>query len=172
MFERRSDHFIDIKDKTLLALYQSLNQPQISPEPGVVPEMAQAFFVAIEMEDHATRLFVVLHFLESNNLIVYQTEAFKKEKLSEVLSQAEAFAGEMGFMMDDLHYLDATEDSRREMIRVIPCFYRELQTYQQALRDSDLDFKKTQTESLVTKETQAERSLNFLDQYIRILSSI
>lgn len=172
MFEAQADPFIDLKKNQILSLYQSLNQPQISPQPGGAAEPATCYFIISEITGERLYLYVGLHFFSSGYRVLYRTPAFLPEEIPEKLAHAEAFAGEMGFMMDDLHYSAANELERTEMLRTIVFFYRDTQTYMQALSSSEKEAKKTSAQTSVTKETRAEQYSYFLEQYVTILSML
>lgn len=171
MFESLADTFIDLQKNQILGLYQSLNQPQISPQPGVAAEPATCFFILMEAGEERLLLYVGLHFFSSSHRVLYRTSAFLPEEVPEKLEQAEAFAGEMGFMMDDLHFSAGNELERTEMLRTIIFFYRDTQTYMQSLSTTEREAKKTFTQT-VTRETRAEQYSYFLEQYVTILTML
>lgn len=172
MFENQADTFIDLKKLQLLGIYQSLNQPQISPEPNVSPEPATCFFILVETQGDQLFLFVGLHFFSSGHRILYRTPSFLPEEAPERLAHAEAFAGEMGFMMDDLHFSAANAAEKSEMLRTIVFFYKDNQTFLQALSSSEREVKQTQAAGNLTRETKAEQYSYFLEQYVTILSML
>lgn len=172
MFDALDTTFLDPKKYSVLGLYQSLNQPQISPQPNVAAEPATCHFILVEAPNDSIQLFVGLHFFSSKYRVLYSTRAFLPEEMPEKIALAEAFAGEMGFMMDDLHYASAGDADRTEMLRTLVFFYRDSQTYLQALSTDEKQVKQSQAQTSVTKETRAEQYSYFLEQYVTILSML
>lgn len=172
MFRQMEQAYVDPSKHSVVQLYQSLNQPQISPEPNVAPEASTSVFIVTEEGEEQLRLFIGLSFSPSEHRILYCSEAFLPEDSPEVLAQAEAFAGEMGFMMDDLRYGSATDRDREDMLRRIPFFYANQETYLQALSESEREAKLNHTQMTATKESAAEKYNFFLQQYVTILSML
>ncbi|TVQ79880.1 MAG: hypothetical protein EA369_03780 [Bradymonadales bacterium] len=171
MFELSSPPFVDLQKEKLLQLYQSLNQPVLSPEPGLPAETAQAYFILSLGQGEKLHLYIGLCFLDSSHRILYKSEAFSDEEMVNCLVEAESFVGEMGFMMDDLHFQDGSEAERREMKRTNPFFYREHSQFLEALTRQE-KAEKVSKAPLTQRQTGSQKYSFFLEHYVRMLSML
>lgn len=171
-FERLESPFIDPKKLRLIHLYQSLNQPQVSIDSDQAPEPALAHFIMAEAGEEQLYLFIGLFFLNSDERVVFQDGPFSPEDSPEKLAEAEAFAGEMGFMMDDLYFSSASEPERAELQRKVPFFYKNLQAYLDSLSATEQEVKATTTQLSLDKDTTAQKYSYFLEQYVTMLSML
>jgi len=172
MFELCSQNYVDLKKFTVMHLFQSLNQPHLSPEPGLPAEPSQAFFIVSEAATEKIRLFVGLCFLNSSHRILYGTTDFVAEDTPERLAQAEAFVGEMGFLMDDLHFRDSSEQEQKDMLRTTPFFYQDHATFMQALSGQEKQAKGAASSTTSARATGSQKYSFFLEHYVRLLSML
>jgi hypothetical protein len=172
MFEPSSTGFIDLKKCEILHVFQSLNQPVLSPEPGLPAELSQAYFVISENHQQKVSLAVGLCFLQSSHRILYEVAGFTAEEIPERLVQAEAFVGEMGFMMDDLHFQDSRPEEQKDILRTLPFVYRDQETFLQALSGAERASKNLVVGATSMKATGSQKYSFFLEHYVRMLSML
>jgi len=172
MFNLSTSLSVDLKSQPLLQIFHSLNQPQISPEPSMPPEPAEAYFLLCETRGEKLFLYVGLWFEASKHRILYTSSELASEDAAEALVQAEAFAGEMGFLMDDLRFSLASESEKAGILRTVPFFYEDHETYLKALTPEEREAMDTQTLKTATRETKAEKYSHFLEQYVTLLSML
>lgn len=172
MFYLSDQDFLEIDQSDVLQLYRSLNQPQISSKPTEAPEPASASLIATEAGDKKVHLFIGLFFYKSQKRILYQTQAVESIDLAEMIVQAESFAGEMGFLLDDLRYGSASEAEKREMFRTTPFFYRDLEGFNKALSEDERQSQTLTGQIFSPQETKNKAHQEFIADYLQLLSMI
>jgi hypothetical protein len=172
MFEIAEKVFIDLHKLALVHVYQSLNQPQVSPGQGLVSQSAQATILVLRNSPTIIEIFVGLFFPDSNNRILYKSGPFQAEIVEEKIAEAEGFVGEMGFLMDNLHYSSSSQPERNEILRRIPFFYKEMDLYFQALSSSEIEVRKTKIEAVAQRDAQIDNHRLFLEKYVQIVSML
>ena len=179
MFDLLTDPFVDLKRQNLIHLFQSLNQPQVSPGVGLGAQAAEGYLMVFQIEKQMS-IYVGLYFRESSQRILYYSGLFSPDVLEEKLSSAESFVGEMGFMMDNVHLASATDMERADLIRTVPFFYKDMDLYFKALRTSEIEVKKAKEKSVeigkgegtASRDAQAELQKVFLEQYVTMVSML
>lgn len=169
MFVVSEKSFIDPLKCPILQIYQSINESKISPGDSRAPEFAIAGFLLVEEDEEKLKLYVGIYFRESSERILYESAAFKPEESAEILVQAEAFVGGMGFMMDDLRYGIASDEEREDMVSGNPFLSAALDHSTEKMRRRD-DFNRT-SEIALSSLDQASRK-NFVEAYTRLLSML
>ncbi len=172
MFEAISETSIDLKKSNLLHLYHSLNQPQISPGPGLSAQNAEAFGFVIQHTPRSVSIYVGLFFPQAQKRILYRSGPVKMEAVESEMAEMEAFTGDMGFLMTNLHLAQCAPDQRHEILRTCPFFYADVELYYQALSISEIEIKRSQGEGLAKKEAEADLQHQFMHQYVSILSML
>jgi len=166
MFVTSEKSFIDPKSCPILQIYQSVNESKISPGDSRPPEFALASFVLVEEDEEKLKLYIGIHFRESKERILYESVAFRPEDSAEILVQAEAFVGGMGFMMDDLRYGIASDEEREDMICGNPFLSASI-SYPTEKKRVKEDLNRT-SEVFVPSLDQASRK-HFAEAYTRLL---
>jgi len=172
MFKEAPYSSIDLKKRNLAHLYVSLNQPQISPHTGGSPESASGNILVIEERPGEVTVFIGLLFLRTKERLLYTSEAFNSELLADRLSEAETFAHEMGFMMDNTNIATASKERREELIRKTPFFYDDFNQYFQALSESEIQAKKSTLDTTAVRGASGDLQRIFLEQYVKMLSML
>lgn len=172
MFDQLADTFLDLSKKSLLHLYKSLNQAQVSPGPGLVAQPASAFIFVLRKTATDFEVLVGLFFLESRQRVLYQVPPFAAEVVNEKVTEAEGFVGEMGFLMDKVRLSSLTDAEKQEIVRKIPFFYKDTALYQDSLSTSEIQVIKTKAESLGQKDAHTEMQKIFAEQYVALISML
>ena len=169
MFEPQAQTFIALKDQRIISLYQSVNEPRISPQPDVSAEPAQCSFFVLETDQDRMMIGIGLFFPQSEYRILYKTQAFAAEELAERISMAEAFAGEMGFMMRDRHVSAASARDLEIIKKQIVFFHREIKDFMRSsteVSSGSLNFEGATSASSTSIDTK------FLEMYAKMASML
>ena len=169
MFEPQAQTFIALKDQRIISLYQSVNEPRISPQPDVSAEPAQCSFFVLEADQDRMMIAIGLFFPQSEYRILYKTQAFAAEELAERISMAEAFAGEMGFMMRDRHISAASARDLELIKKQIVFFHREVKDFLKV--NADLSHSSVNAESS-TSSSSSSIDPKFLELYAKMASML
>lgn len=172
MFDVCNEPFVDLKSSKLIHLYVSLNQPVISAGAGMSAEPAQGYVFACQDSSQRVILYVGLFFPQSDHRILYTLPPVDVGRLQEAISQAESFANEMGFMLDNSRLSSISTADRNDLIRTIPFFYRDLPLYYAALTDSEIEFKKSKVETSQARDAQVDAQRLFIDRYVELVSML
>ncbi|PIR22211.1 MAG: hypothetical protein COV44_09345 [Deltaproteobacteria bacterium CG11_big_fil_rev_8_21_14_0_20_45_16] len=172
MFELFKGEQIKIDSNDVIQVYQALNQVQISPAAGRGPEATMAWFVLASISADRNLLYIGLNFDPSGNRMIYVSDPFPTEQSAEYLAQAEAFAGEMGFMMDDLRLGRVSVEERSGILRRVPFFYQDQSSFMSALSDEERTSVTGSQQPNQTRETTAEKYSFFLEQYVTMLAML
>lgn len=172
MFEQITRSFVDLNERALVHVYKSLNQAQVSPGPGMTALSATAYIFVFRNSTSESEIRVGLHFTENDQQVVYEMPMFQPELINEKMGEAESFVSEMGFLMDNTHYSSASPDEKKEILRKIPFFYKEIGLYKQSLTDSEIEAKKVKAEVGAQKDSMADQQRIFIEQYVTLLSML
>lgn len=172
MFEQMNDEFIDMKKLSLIHLYHSLNQPQISPGVGLSPQQAEAYTMVFMTLSRQMMVYVGLFFAQSNKRVLYCQGPFTPEVLESQMVDAESFTSEMGFLMTNLNYQSSSQEEKQEIVRTIPFFYRDVDLYYQSLSISEIEVKRAQGETTARKDAEADVQQQFFQQYVTMISML
>jgi len=170
MFDAIKEDSIDLKKVQLVYLYHSLNQPQISPGAGLSAQQAESYLMVFNNIQKQMLIYVGLYFAQSNKRILYKVGPFNAEDLENQMSEAETFTSQMGFLMTNLHFNSANNEERQEFLRINPFFYPDIDVYYQALSISEIEVKRSHSESTARKDAEADLHQLFFQQYVTILS--
>lgn len=172
MLSESSRAHVSLESHQIIHLYRSLNEPHISPGPGHSPEAATAHLAAVLGPEKKAQIFVGLFFPLSKERMVYETEAFLPAKLKEFMEEAESFVTEMGFMLDNTNYSTSKDAEKAEIRRSVPLFYEDMDSYMKSLSKNEIQAQQAQAEGRLTRTESAEFEVNFLEQYVKILSML
>lgn len=172
MFEQVATAYLDLEKKTLVHLYKSLNQAQVSPGPGMVSQPASSFIFVFRNSPNEFEVSVGLHFSESGQRVLYKTPGFAPETVNEKVSEAEGFVGEMGFLMDNIRLGTLSSEERSEILRKIPFFYKEMTLYQDSLSTREAEAIKVKAETSGQRDAHSEMQKLFFEQYLSLVSML
>jgi hypothetical protein len=167
MFEHQAQGFLIPKQQRLMALYQSVNQPLMAPQMDVEVEPADCSFFVLEDDQQAVMIGLGVFFPLSQYRILYEMKKFPVEELAERVALAEAFAGEMGFMMKDIHLSSSSPQEQEHWRSRIVFFYRDVQDYLSAVSNLNREFPKE-------KRSQEGQVINsqFFEVYAKMMSML
>jgi len=115
--------FVPASRQQVVALVESLNQPQISI-PGKPPQSVQAHLCGLRNANGSLSLFVSLHLPLSAENVVYVQEP--RELPLEAYRGAEAdglhFLESMGFMLDNLNFQNLGAEQQDAILKRVPLF--------------------------------------------------
>ncbi len=172
MFDLLKESFIDLGTQTLLHLYHSLNQPQISPGVSKKVQAAEAYMMVLQASSTKATVYIGLYFNDDEQRVLYSSGLFSMDQLEHQISQAESFLGEMGFMMDNLYYSKASSAERTDLIRPVPFFYKDKELYYQALSQSEIEVKRSSRGAPVVEAVGDSHQRGFWEQYAKMLSML
>lgn len=172
MFDEVTGTFLDLSHKSLMHLYRSLNQAQVSPGVGLTAQVASAYIFVFRNSPKEVEIMVGLHFTESGQRVLYKVPPFAPENTNEKVLDAEAFVGEMGFMMDNVRLSSLGPDERSELLRKIPFFYKDMRLFRESFTESELETQRAKAEATGQKDAQVEMHRLFYEQYITLLSML
>lgn len=172
MFETLENTFIDLKNLNLVHLYQSLNQPHISPAKGKGAQASHAYLMVLQSDPHSMMIYIGLFFPEESHRVLYGAKPFAPEELVGRLAAAESFVAEMGFLMDNTHLSKASAEERAEILRTVPFFYKQLALYYDALSTSEIETKKALQQGHTSRDQQADLQRAFWERYVQLLSML
>lgn len=168
MFERVSEEFIDSKSTKVIHLYHSLNEPSVSIGDGLPPQMAKAHLLVTQSKPRVFDITIGLFFPETSRRVLYKISSFQVDLLGEKISEAEGFAEQMGFIMDNTNLERSSATEKENLLRTVPFLYQDIQHYYQALSQTELNFLKSRSENPM----QLDNQKLFLEQYLRIVGML
>ncbi len=117
--------FLSTSSERVVALIESLNQPQISI-PGKAPQAVQAHLCGLRNADGSFSIFVALHLPESaeNVIYVHEPRGITLESYRLVEAEGLQFLESMGFILDNLHFREMSPDQKDQTLRRVPMFSR------------------------------------------------
>src|SRR4051812_11628615 len=104
MFEPSKTPFVDIRKFSVLRFYKSLNDPEVSPAPGIPARKSTSTVLVLQNQTKELEIFIGLFFPESGERVLYHSTPFHLELLSERLSEAQGFSEQMGFILEDKNF--------------------------------------------------------------------
>ena len=121
--EPRVNHIAAAREH-VLALHQSMNQPHLAV-PGKQPQACQAYVVGTRNADGSRTVWVFLHLIETEEGVIFLSDnrALSDAEYPAEEGEALAFLESMGFMADDLHFLERPLPEQTELVATLPCFH-------------------------------------------------
>lgn len=171
MFQPLSEKFIDLKKYKLLHMHHSLNEPLVSLKGGESPEAAKAFLMTLQSETHLALHVVGLYFPDTGKQVLYASEPFQVELFSESFDEAQAFAEQMGFLLDNMKYETLNPQEKEHLVRGVPFFYESHELYLKSLGQTEIQRRRGRSEEF-KRDQSLDTSKVFLEQYLRILSML
>ncbi len=117
--------FVAASREQVVALVESLNQPQISI-PTKPPQAAQGHLVGVRNGNGSFSVYAVLFLTETRENVVYVHEprelSFGEYRAAE--ADGLAFLESMGFMLDDLNFRSLSREAQEAALRRLPIFTR------------------------------------------------
>lgn len=168
MFEQSQESFIDLKSTTVVHLYHSLNEPTVSVGDGLPPQVAKAHLLVTQSKPRIFDISIGLFFPETSKRVLYKMPSFQVELLNEKLGEAEAYAEQMGFIMDNTKFERSSAGDKENLLRTVPFVYQDVRHFYQALSQTELKFLKAKSENSSSVDNQKL----FLEQYLRIVSML
>lgn len=164
--------YLDLSKKSLVHLYKSLNQTNVSPGPGQVSQAANAYIFVFRNPSAQFEIAIGLHFADSGQRVLYTVPSFASEAVNDKVLEAEAFVGEMGFLMDNIRLSSLAAEEKSELLRKIPFFYKDMSLYQESLSTSEVEAMKAKVGGMGQKDAHSEMQKLFLDQYVNLVSML
>lgn len=174
MFERAAQDYVDLTKYSIIHLFESTNEPLISLSAGKATARARAFVLAAQSRPNSLEVFIGLYFPESRERVLSVSEPFAPERVREQIGEAEAYLGQMGFIIESVDYENASRDQRKEIMHGIPFLYEDLTHFLQSkVEETRLGIQKKAVESSSNLgEAQVDSTSAFLEQYLRIASML
>jgi hypothetical protein len=118
-----SVRFVPATRESLVALVESINQPQVSI-PGKPPQAVQGYLCALRNAGGSVTLHAALWLAESGESVVYVHEPRELRPGDYAAAEAEGvhFLESMGFMLDDLHWRNLAPEAQAHALARIPVF--------------------------------------------------
>jgi len=115
--------FVPAARQQVVALIESLNQPQISI-PGKPPQSVQAHLCGLRNPNGSLSLFVSLYLPQSAENVVYVQEPreFPLEAYRSVEADGLHFLESMGFMLDNLNFRNLGAEQQDAILKRVPLF--------------------------------------------------
>ncbi len=117
--------FVAASREQIVALVESLNQPQISI-PTKPPQAAQGHLVGVRNGNGSFSVYAVLFLTETRENVVYVHEprelSFGEYRDAE--AEGLGFLESMGFMLDDLNFRSLSREAQEAALRRLPIFSR------------------------------------------------
>lgn len=174
MFKEQRELSVDLSAYRPQHVFVSKNKTKLAFDESSTAEACKAWcFVLEDVNEDRFQVCVGLFFLESQALKVFALESnFEPQKTPENLVLAEAFAGDMGFFLEDLRYSSSSTKDQAEIRRLTPFFYPSLEAYLQALSDEERSSLMENFETTQIRAQSAEKYEHFVEQYVTILSML
>lgn len=174
MFQEREQCFIDLEKWRLQHFFLSTNFCRLAWNESVGSEPSKAYCALLQEKssDHY-QIFLGLFFVESQKRRLFSlAQNFPAAKAPESLANAETFAGDMGFLLEDMHYSSGSDFDREELIRLCPFFHPSVEDYVQALSEKERSQLSQNFESTQIRTQGLQKYQFFQEQYARILSML
>lgn len=115
--------FIPAAREDVVALVESINQPQISI-PSKPPQAAQGYLCGVRNPGGSFTVAVGLYLAQSAENVVYLYEPREVPIGSYRAAEAEGhqFLESMGFMLDDLHFRNLSPEQQAQALARVPLF--------------------------------------------------
>jgi hypothetical protein len=118
-----SIRFIPATREQVVALVESINQPQVSI-PGKTPQSVQGFLCGLRNPSGTFSIFVSLHLPRTGENVVYlhPRRELAVEEYREVELEGLHFLESMGFMLDNLNFRNLAHAQQLETMKRVPAF--------------------------------------------------
>jgi hypothetical protein len=117
--------FVDATRERVVALVESLNQPQISI-PSKPSQAAHGFLCGLRTSSGALSLYVGLYLPQSveNVIYVYEPRELGLDAFRAARTEGLQFLESMGFMLDDLRFTNQNPEQQERTLKRVPIFSR------------------------------------------------
>ncbi len=118
-----SIQFVHVTREQVVALIESINQPQISI-PGKAPQAAQGYLCGVRNPNGTFSIFVALHLPKGGESVIYlhQRRQLTLEEYREVEIEGLHFLESMGFMLDNLNFRNMAPALQDATLKRVPLF--------------------------------------------------
>jgi hypothetical protein len=118
-----SIRFIPAGREQVVALVESINQPQVSI-PGKEPQAVQGFLCGLRNANGSFSIFVSLFLPRSGENVVYASDRREvgMEEYRDVEIEGLHFLESMGFMLDNLNFRNLAAAQQVETLKRVPLF--------------------------------------------------
>jgi hypothetical protein len=115
--------FIPASREQVVALVESINQPQVSI-PGKEPQAVQGFLCGLRNPNGTFSIYVSLFLAKSQENVVYASDRREvgMEEYREVEIEGLHFLESMGFMLDNLNFRNLAHPQQIETLKRVPAF--------------------------------------------------
>jgi hypothetical protein len=119
-----SIRFIPATRERVVALVESINQPQVSI-PGKEPQAVQGFLCGLRNPNGTFSIFVSLYLGKTHENVVYASDRREVtvEEYRDVEVEGLHFLESMGFMLDNLNYRNLAHPQQVETLKRVPLFH-------------------------------------------------
>ncbi len=123
MFQPDPSPFIPVTREQVVALLESINQPQVSI-PGKVPQAVQGYLCGVRNANGTFSIVVGLHLPKSGESVIYlhPRRQLTLEEYRQVEAEGLQFLESMGFMLDNLNFRNLTPALQEATLRRVPLF--------------------------------------------------
>ena len=117
--------FVDATRERVVALVESLNQPQISI-PSKPSQAAHGFLCGLRSPNGAFALYVGLYLPQSaeNVIYAYEPRELGLDAFRAARNEGLHFLESMGFMLDDLRFSNQSPEQQERILQRVPLFSR------------------------------------------------
>ncbi len=118
-----SIRFIPATRDQVVALVESINQPQVSI-PGKEPQAVQGFLCGLRNPSGSFSIFVSLFLPKTGENVVYVSDRreLEMEEYRRVEIEGLHFLESMGFMLDNLNFRNLAQTQQVEILKRVPLF--------------------------------------------------
>ncbi len=115
--------FVGVTREQIVALIESINQPQISV-PGKVPQAVQGYLCGVRNANGTLSIFVALHLPKSGENVIYvhDRRQLTLEEYRDVEIEGLHFLESMGFMLDNLNFRNLAPALQDTTLKRVPLF--------------------------------------------------
>ncbi len=115
--------FVPVTREQVIALIESINQPQISI-PGKSPQAAQGYLCGVRNSNGTFSIVVGLHLPKGGESVIYlhQKRQLTLEEYREVEIEGLHFLESMGFMLDNLNFRNMAPALQDTTLKRVPIF--------------------------------------------------
>ena len=119
-----SIRFIPADREQVVALVESINQPQVSI-PGKEPQTVQGFLCGLRNPNGTFSIYVSLYLARSHENVVYVSDRREvgMEEYRDVEVEGLHFLESMGFMVDNLNFRNLAHAQQVETLKRVPAFH-------------------------------------------------
>jgi hypothetical protein len=119
-----SIRFIPATREQVVALVESINQPQVSI-PGKEPQTVQGFLCGLRNQSGSFSIFVSLFLPRTGENVVYANDKREvgMEEYRDVEIKGLHFLESMGFMLDNLNFRNLGQEQQVETLKRVPLFH-------------------------------------------------